>query len=69
MKNIWKYSIAGIFIVAVVIFLIARITSAKSAEARRFGAALVRVQKPFTELIQDKLNYTGDVLPIVQANI
>jgi membrane fusion protein, multidrug efflux system len=69
-KKLWIYG-AFVFIVLLAVVVIAfRINSAsKASDARRMGAALVRVQKPSLVLLKDRLSYTGDVLPILQANI
>ena len=70
MRSTWKYSIISIIVLVVIIFVTLRIRSAaNSAETRRSAAPLVRVQKPVQELLKVKLSYTGDVLPIQQANI
>jgi RND family efflux transporter MFP subunit len=56
-----------LIIVAVVVFKI--ITAGSSADQRRQMAPIVKVETPHRETVVNSLRFTGDVLPVQQANI
>jgi RND family efflux transporter MFP subunit len=69
-KKYWKYAVLLLIIAVIIIAAIYRITSAaKTAEARRQPAPLVKVERPVRETVRIQLHVNGDVLPIRQAGI
>jgi membrane fusion protein (multidrug efflux system) len=69
-KKIWKYGVSGLLILLVIIIVVFRIMGdAKTADSRRQATPLVKVEKPLFEVIQQQLQYNGDVMPIQQAGI
>ena len=65
-----KYFIGGGIIVALLLIVVLRIALTSSVgDSRRQGIALVKVQKPFREIMRTIFAYTGDILPMRQAAI
>jgi membrane fusion protein, multidrug efflux system len=69
-KKTWKYSIPLFLILMVAAVVIYRIYSdAKASDSRRSTVPLVKVEKPFREVVKIQLQFNGDVLAIGQAGI
>jgi RND family efflux transporter MFP subunit len=69
-NRVWKYGLFGLLGAVIIIAVMFRITSdAKNTDARRTGIPFVKIEKPLREVVQQKLQYNGDVLPIQQAGI
>jgi membrane fusion protein (multidrug efflux system) len=65
-----KYFIGGGIIAVLLLIVALRIILTSSAlDTRRQGLVLVKVQKPFKEIMRTVFTYTGDVLPLQQATI
>ena len=70
MKKSIKYTLIGIVAAALLAFIVLRIIdAAKPVEPKKQLIPPVRVAKPVVMDITYKLDYDGDVLPILQANI
>jgi RND family efflux transporter MFP subunit len=69
-KKIIKYSIPPLIILIAGSVVAYKITSdAKTADARRSAAPLVKVEKPLRELVKIQLQFNGDVMPVRQAGL
>lgn len=68
MKKSLKYIIPAALIIIVLVIL-RTMTGNSTADVQRQNAPLVKVEQPHRETVYYTLRFTGDVLPIQQANI
>jgi RND family efflux transporter MFP subunit len=69
MKKNLKYIIPAVLILIVLVVLTKIVGKSSSSDPRRQSIPLVQVEQPHRETVVYKLKFTGDVLPIQQANI
>jgi RND family efflux transporter MFP subunit len=70
MRKYLKYIIPGVIILAVVSIVAYKIVASNpAADTRRQNVPLVKLEKPLRETVAYRLQLTGDVVPLQQANI
>jgi RND family efflux transporter MFP subunit len=63
------YWAAAAVLLVIIVVVLRLVIGSSDAASRRQGMVIVRTQKPYRELVQAELSYTGDVLPVQQATV
>lgn len=69
MKISKKHIFIGVAIILALAVVYRFVKGGSATDPRRSPAPLVRVELPHVETVVDQLSFTGDILPIQQANI